>query len=81
MKVAGTGKENQRRGDFLGISKLSLECLCTCSLTIVRDSSCPLLGNISWDTKYFDCNERINHLQEKGLFILLSFQQKLRLMK
>lgn len=77
MKVAGKREEfKQRRGDFLVSANLHQN-VCTCSPTIMRDSSCPLLGNVSWDTKYFNCNERINHLQNKSLFVLSAFLKKI----
>lgn len=39
----------------------------------MRNCSRPLLRNVSWDAKYFDCDKRINHLQkikysQKGTF-------------
>ena len=41
-------------------------------LTIVRNSSGPLLWKISWDTKYLDCNKRINHLHKKRAFTVIT---------
>ena len=41
-------------------------------LTIVRNSSGPLLWKISWDTKYLDCNKRINHLHKNRAFTVIT---------
>ena len=41
-------------------------------LTIVRNSSGPLLWKISWDTKYLDCNKRINHLHKNWAFTVIT---------
>ena len=41
-------------------------------LTIVRNSSGPLLWKISWDTKYLDCDKRINHLHKKRAFTVIT---------